>query len=61
VPSNARVKLAARPSLKVIVFYVLAFVFTIILVGIQEGASISPEAVILPQWASLPCSGVAWQ
>ena len=36
--------------LKVVIFYVLAFVFTIILAGIQEGASISPEAVILPQW-----------
>ncbi|MGB7218587.1 MAG: CPBP family glutamic-type intramembrane protease [Vicinamibacterales bacterium] len=36
--------------LKVVIFYVLAFVFTIILGGIQEGASISPEAVILPQW-----------
>jgi hypothetical protein len=37
---------------KVVIFYVLAFVFTIILAGIQEGASISPEAVILPQWGS---------
>ncbi len=33
-----------------VIFYALAFVFTIILVGIQEGASISPEAVILAQW-----------
>ena len=37
---------------KVGIFFVLAFVFTIILAGIQEGASISPEAVILPQWGS---------
>jgi membrane protease YdiL (CAAX protease family) len=36
--------------LKVVIFYVLASVFTFILGGIQEGASISPEAAILPQW-----------
>jgi membrane protease YdiL (CAAX protease family) len=37
---------------KVVIFYVLAFVFTIVLAGLQEGASISPEAVVLPQWGS---------
>jgi membrane protease YdiL (CAAX protease family) len=36
----------------VVIFYVLAFVFTIILAGTQEGASISAEAVILPQLGS---------
>jgi membrane protease YdiL (CAAX protease family) len=37
---------------RVVIFYALAFVFTIILAGIQEGVSISPEAVVLPQWGS---------
>ena len=37
---------------RVVVFYVLAFIFTIVLAGIQQGAAISPEAAILPQWGS---------
>ena len=36
-------------TLRSVTFYVVTFVFTIILGAIQEGASLSPEAVILPQ------------
>ncbi len=35
---------------KVIVFYILTFVFTIILGGVQEAANLSAESIILPQW-----------
>jgi uncharacterized protein len=35
---------------RVVVFYVLAFVFTIALGGIQEAAGLSQETIILPQW-----------
>ena len=37
---------------RVAIFHVLTFAFTIVLAGIQEGAAISPEGVILPQWGS---------
>ena len=36
---------------RVIVFYILTFVFTIILGGTQEAAGLSAETIILPQWA----------
>jgi uncharacterized protein len=36
---------------RVIVFYIVTFVFTVILGGAQEAASISAETIILPQWA----------
>ena len=36
---------------RVIVFYILTFVFTILLGGVQEAASLSAETIILPQWA----------
>ena len=35
---------------RVIVFYILTFVFTILLGGVQEAASLSAETIILPQW-----------
>jgi membrane protease YdiL (CAAX protease family) len=36
--------------LRAIVFYILAFVFTIVLGGIQQGAALPQDALILPQW-----------
>lgn len=36
--------------IRVLVFYVLAFLFTFILGGIQQAAAISQQALILPQW-----------
>lgn len=35
---------------RAIVFYLLAFIFTIVVGGAQEAASVSAETVILPQW-----------
>lgn len=35
---------------RVVVFYLLAFVFTIVLGGIQEATGLSQETIILPQW-----------
>jgi membrane protease YdiL (CAAX protease family) len=35
---------------RVVVFYILTFVFTIVLGGIQEAAGISQTSIILPQW-----------
>jgi membrane protease YdiL (CAAX protease family) len=37
--------------LRIVVFYTFAFVITLLLGGIQEGAHIPPEAIILPQLA----------
>ena len=36
---------------RVVVFYILTFVFTIVLGGIQEAAGLSQTSIILPQWA----------
>ena len=35
---------------RVLVFYILTFVFTIVLGGAQEAANLSAETIILPQW-----------
>ena len=35
---------------RVVVFYILTFVFTIVLGGIQEAAGLSQTSIILPQW-----------
>ena len=35
---------------RVVVFYILTFVFTIILGGVQEAAGLSQTSIILPQW-----------
>ena len=35
---------------RVVVFYILTFVFTVILGGGQEAAGFSQASIILPQW-----------
>jgi len=35
---------------RVVVFYILAFVFTIVLGGAQEAAKVPAETVIFAQW-----------
>lgn len=35
---------------RILIFYILAFVFTIVLGGAQEAANLSLETIILPQW-----------
>ncbi len=35
---------------RVLIFYILTFVFTIVLGGAQEAANLSTETIILPQW-----------
>jgi membrane protease YdiL (CAAX protease family) len=36
--------------IRVVVFYLLAFVITIVLGGVQEAAKVSTQTIILPQW-----------
>ena len=47
-------------TMRVVVFYILTFVFTIVLGGIQEAAGLAQTSIILPQWApgwqGSPCS-----
>ena len=37
-------------TIRVVVFYILTFVFTIVLGGIQEAAGLAQTSIILPQW-----------